>query len=117
MPKSVYITKHAKRRTKQRVGIKKKDIETNAQKVLEYGLTQTEAKGDLARYMSKVYLRNGIPNNIRAYQHKLYLFKGNVLITVLDIPPQLCKLADKLQKQKNEKIMEEIHESQNVDQI
>lgn len=110
MPKSVYVTKHAAKRTKQRVGVKKKVAEANAQKALALGLSQSEAKGDLARYMGKVYLRSGVPNKIRAYQHKLYLFKGNVLITVLNIPPQLCKLADKLQNQKAEKLLEETHE-------
>lgn len=98
------VTKHAKKRGKQRIGVKKKDVQRNAQKALELGISHYEAKGNLKRYMTKIYLKNGIPNNMRVYNHKVYLFCNNVLITVLSLPAQLCKAADDLQREKKERL-------------
>lgn len=107
MASNVRITKHAKKRTKQRIGVPKKDSEKNAEKAMKYGITHSEAKGNLYRYMSKVFLRNETPNNMRVYNRKLYLFKGKVLITILDVPHNLCSIADDLQKKKAVRIAEE----------
>ena len=98
------VTKHAKKRGKQRIGVKKKDVQKNAQEAMDFGITFNEAKGNLKRYMTKIYLKNEIPNNMRVYNHRLYLFRESLLITVLDIPPDLCRVADSLQRKKKEKL-------------
>ena len=98
------VTKHAKKRGKQRIGVKKKDVQKNAQEAMDFGITFNEAKGNLKRYMTKIYLKNEIPNNMRVYNHRLYLFRESLLITVLDIPPDLCRVADSLQRKKKEQL-------------
>ena len=98
------VTKHAKKRGKQRIGVKKKDVQKNAQEAIDFGITFNEAKGNLKRYMTKIYLKNEIPNNMRVYNHRLYLFRESLLITVLDIPPDLCRVADSLQRKKKEQL-------------
>ena len=99
-----HVTKHAKKRGKQRIGVKKKDVQKNAQEAMDFGITFNEAKGNLKRYMTKIYLKNEIPNNMRVYNHRLYLFRESLLITVLDIPPDLCRVADSLQRKKKEQL-------------
>ena len=43
------VTKHAKKRGKQRIGVKKKDVQKNAQEAMDFGITFNEAKGNLKR--------------------------------------------------------------------
>lgn len=94
------VTKHAKKRTKERIGISKKIADKNAHKALEYGVTHSEAKGKLKKFMDALYLRHQKANNTRIYNRKVYLFDKNVLITVLNLPNQFSMAADKLQKKK-----------------
>lgn len=67
-----------------------------------YGITHSEAKGGLCRYLDKLYLSNGNANNVRVYHRYVYLFRGNTLLTIIPLPNKFYALADKLQKQKGE---------------
>lgn len=97
----VIITKHSIKRTKERVGLSKKQTEKNAQKALKYGLTHAETKAALRRYLDKVYFKKELANNLRVYHHYVYVFRDNKLITILLLPTGLYKLADKLQREKD----------------
>lgn len=55
----VVMTNHSVKRTKERIGLSKKIADKNAQRALEYGITHSEAKGGLCRYLDKLYLSNG----------------------------------------------------------
>ena len=90
-------TKHAAKRTKERVGLSKKLADKNAQKALECGIKHSEVKGSLSRYLDGIYLSNRRPNNMRIYQHNVYLFRDATLITILPLPPKYRRLADQLQ--------------------
>lgn len=61
----------------------------------------SDAKSSLRKFLDKLYLSNGNANNMRVYHHHVYLFRGNKLITIIDLPQNLCKLADQIQKQKD----------------
>ncbi len=98
------ISKHAEMRTKSRLGISKKIANKNAQRAWENGLTHSEAKGSLRRYLDYLYLSRGVASNVRVYHHYIYIFNGTNLITVFQLPQKLEKLADKLQKQKEVKL-------------
>lgn len=100
MNERVVVTDHGARRTKERVGLSKKLAEKNAEKALAFGLTHADTKAGLHKYLDKLYLSNGTANNMRIYHHYIYMFRGNTLITILPLPNNLCKLADKLQKEK-----------------
>lgn len=97
----VVVTEHGVKRTKDRLGLSKKLADKNAQKALEFGITHSEAKSGLRKFLDKLYLSNGNANNVRVYHHHVYLFRGNRLITIINLPQNLCKLADQIQKQKD----------------
>ncbi len=112
MSKDVIVTKHATQRTKDRLGLSKKLASDHAEKALKYGLTHSETKAGLKKYVDKVYFQNYGANNIRVYQHHVYVFADTKLITILNLPNNLCGLADKLQKKKEERShVREIDES------
>jgi len=98
------ISKHAETRTKSRLGISKKIANKNAQRAWESGLTHSEAKGSLRRYLDYLYLSHGVASNVRVYHHHVYIFTGTNLTTVFQLPQKLEKLADKLQRQKKSEL-------------
>lgn len=97
-----YVTKHGKKRVRQRLGLNKKSVEKQAQKALDYGVSHREATGKLCQYMNGVFLMNYKPANMRVYNRMLYLFRDNKLITVLPLPNRYWAQADKLQQRKAE---------------
>lgn len=54
------------------------------------------------KYLDGIFLRNYRPTNMRVYNHSTYLFRDTKLITVLPLPRNLWKLADKLQARSKE---------------
>ena len=97
----VVVTENSVKRTKDRLGLSKKLADKNAQKALEFGITHSDAKSSLRKFLDKLYLSNGNANNMRVYHHHVYLFRVYKLITIIDLPQNLCKLADQIQKQKD----------------
>jgi len=98
----VVVTKHAEKRIRQRLGINKKSTEKAAEKALQFGITHSEAKGKLSKHLDGIFRLSHNPNNMRVYNHAVYLFRDTRLITVLPLPKQLWTQADKLQRQKKE---------------
>jgi hypothetical protein len=105
------ITNHGKQRTKDRTGLSKKAAGKLAEKALLHGVHHNETKGRFRRYMDGLYLRHGSGNNNRVYNRKIFIFQGEVLITVLNLPHNFSAMADKLQKMKKEKTEKETVES------
>lgn len=83
------ITKHAKKRAKERAGIGKGNLSKMASKILREGVTHKECSGDLERWVTAKYLKYKKANNIRLYGEQCYIFKNDTLITVLRIPENL----------------------------
>lgn len=92
------VTNHAKQRTKERLGVRKKTADKIATKALNQGITHSMVKGNLKSYLDKLYLKERTANNLRIYNRKVYLFKDTVLVTVLNLPQNLVKTADKINK-------------------
>lgn len=83
------VTKHGKRRIKQRTGVGKSDtkIKKAAKRAFERGYRHADTKGSLNKYITHLYLNSGTyPNNIRIYDSKVWIFKDHNLITVFDLP-------------------------------
>ena len=99
----VIVTNHAKERTRQRVGLPKRVIEKNALKAFDEGIRHNELSGSIKRFVDGLYLQYQTANNIRIYCGNVYLFTGNVLITVLQLPPKYRKSADKIEKKREKK--------------
>lgn len=99
----VYVTEHAKDRTRQRVGLPKRAVEMNAERAFEEGLKHGELNGSLKRFVDTLYLQDRVANNIRVYCGNVYLFAGRKLITVIQLPQKYRKRADGLWRKKVEK--------------
>lgn len=97
------VTRNGRKKTKKLLNLPKKVAEKNAEKAYENGLKHSECKGNLKRYIDRLYFRHGSGCDYRVYNHHIYFFsfKGQRLITVLNLPQNLFKLADQLQKRKN----------------
>lgn len=80
------LTKHAKRRVKQRTGVNSGNINHCMKKVFKHGIKHDEATGELKRLMDKQYLTHKNINNMRFYGDSLYLFHTDILITVIKVP-------------------------------
>lgn len=85
------VTKHAKKRMKERCGIGKSSSDNVAQKALVRGIKHCQTSGNLKKYIDSLYFKNNKANNIRLYGQKVYIFHNDVLITVLQLPGNLIK--------------------------
>lgn len=85
------LTTHAKTRLKEREGLGVKSANRKADIALEKGIRHCETKGNLNKWITKLYFANRSANNIRIYGDKAYIFDGNVLITVIEIPNSIRK--------------------------
>lgn len=95
------ITKHAAKRTKERVGLSKRVAEKNAAKALNLGIRHSETRGSLNRYIASLCLNDGPANNIRIYCDTVYLFANETLITLFPLPQKYRKTAAQIWRQKN----------------
>ena len=82
----IAITNHAKKRIKQRCGIKKKALPDHIHKVFTQGFKHCDAKGRARRYLDGIFLKYGKANNMRVYGNFIYLTNNNTLITLVPLP-------------------------------
>lgn len=80
------ITRHGKRRLRERAGVTGGNATRHAQKVLSHGITHAQSCGQLRELMNKQFLMHKRANNLRYYGCKLYIFNGETIITVLNVP-------------------------------
>ena len=109
------ISNHAKKRTKERLGLSKKIAELNAEKALKYGFGHKDAKAGLKRYITHLYFQYEKGSLYKVYHRNIYIFRDNVLITVIPVPHKFEQLSDNIEKmiaerrkQEEEKCMNEI---------
>lgn len=95
------VTKHAKRRMKQRCGIGKKSAERMAKIVFDKGLKHSDLTGNLKRWVDSLYFRNRTANQIRLYGDTAYIFHNDTLITVIPIPDNLLVDIKKIKGEEN----------------
>lgn len=103
MPK---ITRHASMRLSQRCGIQKKMQPKVVRRAWRHGVTHSESAIDinLKRWIDGLYLSQRKPNKILLYGNGAYLFKDNVLLTVIHIPERLQDSVNRLRKEKGFKL-------------
>ena len=95
------ITRHGDFRTRKRVGVNRSAVKRLARKALADGITRYDAKGGLRRYLDALYHYNGQADNIRVYAEKVWIFSGNILITVLDLPQKYKNRANGIAKKES----------------
>ena len=100
------LTKHASMRMSQRCGIQKKTQAKVVRRAWRHGLTHSESSVDpnLKRWIDGLYLSQRKPNKILLYGNGAYLFKDDVLITVIHIPESLQDSVNQLRKEKGFKL-------------
>lgn len=96
----MYITRHATLRVRERLGIPKCAVERIVLKALSDGISYSETTGRLRSYLEWLYAQKQDANNIRIKDHYVYLFCEELLITVLHLPPEYRKAADKIARRK-----------------
>ena len=94
------VTRHGRKRSRERLGIPSRATERNAERALEKGLRHGETDGRLHRYLDKLYLQTGNGNNLRVWAGYVYIFDGQALITVFPVPQELRKAAEQQQKKR-----------------
>jgi hypothetical protein len=92
------ITNHAESRGKDRMGLNKKAIKRIAEKSLTKGLKHSDFKGSFKRYLDGIYLRHGTANNMRIFNNEVFIFKEDILITILDIPYKYHKVIEQVKE-------------------
>ena len=83
------LTKHSISRLQQRCGVSKKNALKVARRAFRTGITHAETHGELHRFLDSIYLSQKKGTNMRIYGNAVYVFKGDVLITVIRIPDNL----------------------------
>lgn len=92
--KELYISRHAEQRLRERSGLNKSSVIRIAYRAYNRGISHSNTKGDLKKWISGLYLHSGTANNIKIYGDKAFIFHYNELITVLQVP---AKFANNLQ--------------------
>lgn len=96
------VTKHAEKRMKERSGLEKKSIDRMAAVALKKGLSHSDTKGNLNKWVTKLWFTNKNANNIRIYGDKAYIFANETLITVIQVPSNLIHLVKACKKETEE---------------
>ena len=95
------ISRHANKRIHERINIPKSAIDKLATKALSRGITHKEATGRLSKYLDKLFLAHKKGANMRIYNQKVFIFSTDeTLITVIDLPTNLKKIAEKIKSKK-----------------
>ena len=100
--KKVIVTKHAKKRVRQRVNKKYMDV---AESALMFGVNHDDLKGRLKKHIDRLsfkqYRYSANVSDYKIYNNNVFLFCGPVLITVLHLPGRYARLAQNLTKRVN----------------
>lgn len=94
------ITRHAKKRLKERCGANKSSSERLVEIAYEKGLKHCETSGRLRKWIDSLRFYEQGANQIRVYGDKLYIFRDTRLITVLQVPNDLISIVQKQLKKK-----------------
>ena len=100
------LTKHASMRMTQRCGVQKKAQAKILRRIVRHGVTHAETTEsiNLKRWVDGLYLAQRQPNKIFLYSKRAYLFKDDVLITVINIPDNLQAEVNRLRGLKGTRI-------------
>jgi hypothetical protein len=96
----VRVSNHGNKRIRSRCGVPKKSVARIAKMAFDQGIRHCETTGALNKYITAQYFYNETANNIRIYADKVYIFSGEILVTVLELPHRFRRAAAKIMQQK-----------------
>ena len=83
------ITEHAYERAKERCGWNHKALNRMLEKVIAHGKRHSDYAGNMRRWIDKVYLTHKSASKLLIYGNYVFIFIGDSLITVYNIPRNL----------------------------
>lgn len=92
------LTKHSISRLQQRCGVSKKNALKVARRAFRTGITHAETHGSLHKFLDSIYLSQQKGTNMRIYGNAVFVFKRDVLITVIRIPNNLLDEVKKINR-------------------
>ena len=84
----IVLTKHARKRIRERLGIPNRGVEREFQRALE-GLTIQQTTGRLKRWLKYQRKKYGHAAHYRVTPNAVFAFQGNSMVTVLLLPQEL----------------------------
>lgn len=97
MSTEVIVSKHAKKRIKERCGVSKRAAERLAKMAANRGIDRESTKGSLRKWLDEKSLRSDIGSRILVWGDKAYIFSdSNVMITCLQIPSEITRNMKKM---------------------
>ena len=94
----IRVSRHALQRLRERCGLNKKSAERLAQKAYEKGIRHGQTKGNLNKWVTAQHFKNENIDNLIIYGDNLYLFDGEILVTVFRVPNNLLKNLENMVK-------------------
>lgn len=95
---SAIVTKHAAERGDSRLGLRLGSLTRMAELALENGIKHSETSGSLKRYIDKLFLTHRNGSNIRIYGETVFIFAGEILVTVLPLDNRHKKTVKKIKE-------------------
>lgn len=100
----IATTKHADRRSKERLGLGKRCAQKNAKKAYENGLSAEETTGKIQKFLSGVIEQSPAGRCAKLYHRYIYIFaEETTLVTVMPLPRKFIDHADKAERRANER--------------
>lgn len=78
-----------------------KSVNRIAQIAFDHGVTHAETSESLNRYLSGIYLNKHCGSNLRIWGEKVYIFEGDALITVLNLPNQYKRAVKEIMRKRD----------------
>tara|TARA_Y100000034_G_C6856251_1_gene389168 strand:+ start:869 stop:1171 length:303 start_codon:yes stop_codon:yes gene_type:complete len=91
MKEQAICSDHCYKRAKNHFKWNKSATERMADIALNNGITHSESKGRLSRFITKKWFKYKHANNVRIYGDNIYFFKDNLLITLYRVPNSLIR--------------------------
>jgi hypothetical protein len=91
-----HITHHATKRMAERIGLRRKSMARNVDRVLRYGMGIADTRGSLRRYLITLSLRTleyGKDPKVLIYAGYIYIFSSldDTLITTWELPKRFIR--------------------------
>jgi hypothetical protein len=92
---SIKISKHAKQRSKERLGVKASSFERILPRIVAEGRRAKDFVGSFKRYLDNLHMSYPGRKDIIVYAHQIYIMKDTTIVTVLHVPQKYIKVIDK----------------------
>jgi len=96
------VTRHARKRGKERMGLSLAAVERMADMALMKGIKHSETTGAFRKYLDRLFMADGKANVAWIYAETIFLFYKETLITVLNLPKEYRLAVTKIKLRKAE---------------